>query len=90
MPKPLSPRAKRLIKAGKILFGDRYQSALARALCMSQTYIVLLTTGERPVTDALEDTLKRTLQAERKRLRNQSAEIAEIINEINDEEKHDA
>jgi hypothetical protein len=45
-----SARDKRLVRAGKVLFGDRYQSALARALGLSQTFIAMLTTGQRSVT----------------------------------------
>ena len=88
MPKQLSPRARRLVRAGELLFGKRYQSAMARALGISQTYVALLSIGERPVTDDLEDTLKATIQAERKRLRTLSAGLAAIINEINEEKNH--
>jgi hypothetical protein len=82
MPKPLSPRALRLIKAGEILFGERYQSALARALGLSQTYVSLLATGDRSVTDANRKEAEAHAAGQRKRLRGLSAELAEIIKRI--------
>jgi hypothetical protein len=82
MPMPLSPRALRLIKAGEILFGERYQSAQVRALgCRKPTCRCWLPEIARSPTQ-IQKNLKRTLQAKRKRLRGLSAEQAEIIKRI--------
>jgi len=82
---PLSPRALRLIRAGEILFGARWHAAMARATGLSQTYVVLMSFGSRQVTDQVEATLLATLQAERKRLRAVSSDIAAIIAEIKED-----
>jgi hypothetical protein len=82
---PLSNRAQRLVRAAKALHGDRYATAMAESMGLSQTYITLMTKagpGGKPVTDKVEGILLRTLQAERKRLKAVSAELAVIIAEI--------
>jgi hypothetical protein len=82
----LSPRALRLVRAGHALHGEnRWVSAMARTMRLSQTYISLMSSGAKPVTDEVEKKLLRTLQAERKRLRATSAGLAVIIDEINKE-----
>jgi hypothetical protein len=85
----LSPQADRLVRAAKLLHGDRFSTAMARQLDLSQTYIVLMAAGQRPVSDKVEQRLLVALQQERKRLRAVSAELAEIIAEIK-EDKNDA
>lgn len=90
-PQKLSPRADRLIRAGEALFGDRWHTAMARAMGLSQTYIALMSkTGDdaRPVTDEVEKKLLKTLQQERKRLRAVSSELADIIHEITEESQN--
>jgi hypothetical protein len=84
----LSPRAKRLIRAGDALFGDRWHTAMARATGLSQTYITIMASGARPVTDEVEKVLLKTLQQERKRLRAVSSELADIIHEITEESQN--
>jgi hypothetical protein len=90
----LSPRAKRFVRAGKALFGSRYQSALARLLDVSQPYVARLTTTvsdlQLPVTDELEKTLQRKLRSEQSRLLKTSNKLAVIVNEIEQEKSNDA
>ena len=90
----LSPRAKRLVRAGKTLFGDRHQSALARLIGVSQPYVARLTSTsselQLPVTDELEKTLQRKLRSEQSRLLKTSNKLAVIINEIEQEKSNDA
>ena len=58
MPKQLSHRAKRLVRAGKALFGGRYQSALARLIGVSQPYIARLTTTANEIRQLTRETLR--------------------------------
>jgi hypothetical protein len=85
MPSRLSPRAQRLIRAAKLLHGKRYATAMSKSMGLSQTYITLVASGNRTVSDKVEGILLQTLQAERKRLRVVSATLAEIIAEINED-----
>jgi hypothetical protein len=70
------------------MFGERYQSALARALGLSQTYVALLTTRQRPVTDGLEKTLRPPFRPNESASAPCRLELAGIIGEI-DKEKQD-
>jgi hypothetical protein len=89
MPKPLSNRAIRLIRAGKVRWGKRWQTAMAEAMNLSQTYMNLLALGAKPFTDKVEEKLLHALEQERKKLRTMSAELQTIIDEIK-KEKADA
>jgi hypothetical protein len=89
MSSQLSARAQRLIRAGKVLHGDRFATALGASMGLSQTYITLMAAGTKSVTDKAEKRLLQTLQQERRRLKAVSAELAEIIAEIK-ENMHDA
>jgi hypothetical protein len=89
MPKPLSNRALRLIRAGKVRWGKRWQTAMAEAMNLSQTYMNLLALGSKPFTDEVEAKLLQALQHERKKIRVISAELQVIIDEIK-QEKNDA
>lgn len=87
-------RAKRLVRAGEALYGSRWQTTMAAASRAavgkdegwSQTYVALMASGARPVTDQAQRVLKLTLQHERKRLREVSAVLADITQEMNDDE----
>jgi hypothetical protein len=81
----LTPRALRLVRAAKALHGDRYATAMAELMGLSQTYITLMAAGTRPVSDEVERLLLIALEEERKRLKLVSAALAEIIKEIKDE-----
>jgi hypothetical protein len=87
--KALSPRALRLIRAGKLRWGPRWQTAMASSMNLSQTYMNLLALGAKPFTDEVEKRLLNALQQERKKLRSISAELQVIIDEIK-KEKNDA
>jgi hypothetical protein len=89
MPSQLSPRALRLIRAGRARWGKRWQTAMAEAMHLSQTYMNLIASGDKPVTDEVEEKLLRALQQERRNLKAVSAELAIIIDEIK-QEKSDA
>jgi hypothetical protein len=89
MPSPLSARALRLIRAGKVRWGPRWQTAMAEAMHLSQTYMNLIASGDKHVTDEVEEKLLQALQQERKNLRGISAELQTIIDEIK-KEKSDA
>jgi hypothetical protein len=86
----LSPRAKRLVRAAKALHGRGWQSRMSRTIdgC-SQTLISLIASGEKEVSDKLENALLQTLKRERKRLNTLSGVLDEIIEEIK-QEKHNA
>ena len=45
------PRVARIVAGGKALAGECWQSALSRATGVSQSYLAMITTGERPITD---------------------------------------
>lgn len=42
---------------GEALYGSRWTSELARAIGVSDRYVRMLASGERPMTDALRDEL---------------------------------
>ena len=73
--------------SSRALFDARWHAVMARATGLSQTYVVLMSFGSRPVTDQVEATLLATLQAERKRLRAVSSDIAAIIAEIKEDDE---
>jgi hypothetical protein len=77
----LSPRAQRIVSAGRLLFGDRWTSAMSRAMTCSPTFLTMIASGERAVTDATEALFLRTLVAERLRLRATSAALKAILDE---------
>jgi transcriptional regulator with XRE-family HTH domain len=65
----LSARAKCIIVAGETLAGPRWQSALARASGVSQSYLAMIASGDRPVTDDVDRKVAPALAREADRLR---------------------
>jgi hypothetical protein len=83
----ISPRTQRLIRAAMLMHGeDRWASPMARRLGISPTYVSLMASGGKQVTGEVEKRLLQVLQQERKRMKAVSAELAEIIAEIKQEQ----
>jgi hypothetical protein len=80
----LSPRARRIVDAGKLLAGPRWQSALSRASGggISQSYLAMIASGDRPVTDEVEDKVVAALDNEIARLSKTAKHLAEIRDRI--------
>ncbi|HMJ27299.1 MAG TPA: helix-turn-helix transcriptional regulator [Xanthobacteraceae bacterium] len=77
-----APRARRIIDAGKTLAGARWQSALSRASGISQSYLAMIASGERPMTDEVEDKVVAALGKEIARLGKTAERLAEIQGRI--------
>jgi hypothetical protein len=63
------PRSRRLAAAGRLLFGDRWQSALARAMGVSQSILTKAVDGTRPPTDDTMSKLDAALDREAAQIR---------------------
>jgi hypothetical protein len=75
----LSPRAGRIVAAGKLLYGDtRWQSPLARISRLSPALLQKIADGSRSVTDDVEDKVVDALGAEIKRIGKTAAKLADI------------
>lgn len=74
----LSARARRIMEAGRLLYGDRWQSALSRASGISQSYLAMIASGERPVTDDVDGKVAHALAREADRLRDVALKLDEI------------
>lgn len=76
----------RLERAGRLLYGERWQSPLARVVGISQSAISMMISGDRAVTDDVQRKLAAALKAEADRLRSSTDKIdrlrAEIENEL--------
>jgi transcriptional regulator with XRE-family HTH domain len=78
----LSARAKRIVDAGKTLAGPRWQSALSRASGISQSLLAMIASGDRQVTDEVEDKVVAALGNEIARLGKTAAKLEEIQGRI--------
>jgi transcriptional regulator with XRE-family HTH domain len=78
----LSARAKRIVLAGKTMAGPRWQSALSRASGISQSYLAMIASGERPVTDDVERKVAAALLAEADKGRKSADKLDEIAGKI--------
>lgn len=81
MAKP-GPKARRLAAAGELLYGPRWQSALARATGMAQSAISMIVSGERAVTDDVQRKLADALGREAGRLRGAAGMVDRLRHEI--------
>lgn len=75
-------RAGRISKAGRVAFGTLWQSAMARAAGVSQSYIAMAANGGRPVTDDLYRKISGGLLDEADRLRKRAAQTDELARSI--------
>lgn len=75
-------RAERLVRAGQLLYGDRWQSALAEATGLSQQLMAKIAAGDRAVTDETEAALLRALLIERDRRASALEELDRLIEEM--------
>jgi transcriptional regulator with XRE-family HTH domain len=75
-------KAGRLERAGRLLYGDRWQSPLARATGISQSAISMMCAGERTVTADAEEKLAAAIDRELERLQRTSRELTMIRKEI--------
>lgn len=83
MPKALDTRAKRIVAAGKLLFGDtRWQSTLARLTGLSPALFQKIADGSRAVTDDVDRKVAMALIAEADRGRKTAAKLDEIAGRI--------
>jgi hypothetical protein len=81
--KPLGTRAKRVVVAGQLLFGDtRWQSPLARLTGLSPALIQKIADGSRAVTDDVDRTIAASLLKEADRMRAGADKIDEIAGRI--------
>jgi hypothetical protein len=79
----LSPRATRIVTAGKVLYGDtRWQSPLARLTDLSPALIQKIADGSRAVTDDVDRTVAAALLKEADRMRAGAGKINEIAGKI--------
>lgn len=69
------PYTRRLETAGKLLYGERWQSPLARAMGVRQSVISMALSGERPPTD---DTMKKLAVALGRESKRMSAAVENI------------
>jgi transcriptional regulator with XRE-family HTH domain len=77
-----TPRVARIVAGGKALAGERWQSALSRATGVSQSYLAMITTGERPITDEVERKVASGLLKEADRLRKTADKLDDIAGKI--------
>jgi hypothetical protein len=79
----LSPRAARIVAAGKLLYGDkRWRSPLARVTGLSPALLQKIADGSRSVTDDVEDQIVEALGKEIERVGKTAAKLAEIKGRI--------
>jgi hypothetical protein len=76
--KKLDPRAERIVEAGCLLYGERWQRKLAAAAGLSHQIVSCVSTGAKPVTDGVEKKVADALQVEIKRLGKTSAALQAI------------
>src|SRR5258708_21059520 len=67
---PPSPRARRLVAPAIELYGERWQSRLARVPGVSQSHLQKIADGSRAVTDAVEDLVRGAYKKESDRSEN--------------------
>ena len=75
----------RLERAGRLLFGDRWQSPLARAAGISQSAISMMLSGDREVTADVQRKLVAALRTEADRLRSSADKLDRLRAEIDAE-----
>ncbi|MEH2512245.1 hypothetical protein V1291_003599 [Nitrobacteraceae bacterium AZCC 1564] len=78
----LSPRARRVIAAGQVLAGDRWQTALSRASGVSQQLMSFIASGDREVTDEVDRKVAAALIAEAEKGRKAAGKLEEIAGRI--------
>lgn len=72
----------RLERAGRLLYGDRWQSPLARAMGVRQSVIGMALSGDRPPTPETMRLLKAALDKESRRLKSAAGELEKLRKEI--------
>jgi hypothetical protein len=79
----LSPRATRIVAAGKLLFGDkRWQSPLARLAGLSPALAQKIADGTRDVTDDVQRRVAEALMKESGRLTGAAWKIEEMAGKM--------
>ncbi|MGM4916220.1 hypothetical protein [Tardiphaga sp. 813_E8_N1_3] len=82
MAKP-SPRAARVVAAGKLLYGDtRWQSPLARLTGLSPALLQKIGDGTRAITDDVDRKVAKALITEAGRMRLTADKVNEIAGRI--------
>lgn len=79
----ISPRAARIVAAGKLLYGDtRWQSPMARLTGLSPALIQKIADGSRVVTDDVDRKVAAALLAEAENGRKSAEKLNEIAGRI--------
>jgi hypothetical protein len=74
--------AARIAAAGEALYGERRQSAMARSIGISKQLLRFIVTGDRQVTDDVEDKVIEAHSREIERLGKTSKKLSEIQGRI--------
>ena len=82
---PLSADARRLVTVGTTLFGDRWQSPLARGMGVVPSALSMIAAGDRPMTEGLTVALRNFLTTHEAQLRQQLAFVMWMNKEMRDE-----
>lgn len=82
---PLSPEARRLVTVGTTLYGDRWQSPLARGMGVVPSALSMIAAGDRPMTEGLTESLRNFLTTHEAHLRQQLAFVMKVNREMRDE-----
>jgi hypothetical protein len=75
---PLSQRARRIIAAGEVLYGAKWQSPLGRAAGVPQSLLAMIVSGVREPTDNVCERIAGALIDEAARLRKAADRLDEI------------
>lgn len=78
----LSTEASLLVRVGTELFGDRWQSALARGMGTVPSALSMIASGDRPVTVAMLEALDKFLHEHQAHLRLRQAFISRTLVEM--------
>jgi hypothetical protein len=74
----LSPRAKRFVAAGQLLYGDDYRTRFADVVGISKQLAAFIAKGERPVSDDVDAKISVAIASEIERLGGVIKKLEEI------------
>jgi hypothetical protein len=82
MSKSNAARVARIVAAGEALYGERWQSAMVRSIGISKQLMSFIISGDRQVTDDVEDKVIEALSGEIERLGKTADKLMEIQGRI--------